>query len=155
MKSIITIIAMIAVLPAYAADYSGQEYSGSEARRAYQFETGKVEAMREVLVDDTSTTSQVVGGSVGGLIGAVVGQAVNGRAGYAVSALLGTAGAAAGVAVTNAMLRTKGYEYVVRLDDGRVIAIVQGIDNVYPIAVGDRVRLVHGANTKLAKISSY
>lgn len=155
MKSIITIIAIFAVLPAYAAGYSGQDYSGSEARRAYQLETGKIEAMREVMVDDTSTTTQVVGGSVGGLIGGVLGQAVSGKAGYAVSALLGTAGAAAGVAVTNAMLRSKGYEYVVRMDDGRVIAIVQGIDHEYPIAVGDRVRLVHGSNTKLAKISSY
>lgn len=155
MKSIITIIALFAVLPSYAAGYTGQDYSGSEARRAYQLETGQIEAMREVLVDDTSTTSQVIGGSVGGLIGGVLGQAVGGKAGYAVSAVLGTAGAAAGVAATNAMLRTKGYEYVVRMDDGRVIAIVQGIDHAYPIAVGDRVRLVHGSNTKLAKISSY
>jgi outer membrane lipoprotein SlyB len=152
MKHIITIFALISALPAFAAGYTGQDYSGTEARRVYQIESGRVVDLRQVRIDDTSTTSQVVGGSIGGLLGGIVGQAVGSTSNYAVSAVLATAGAAGGVAVSNAILRSDGLEYIVRMDDGRTIAVVQEIDSANPIRIGDRVRMVHGNNVKIAKI---
>jgi outer membrane lipoprotein SlyB len=48
----------------------------------------------------------------------------------------------AGAAAEEGLTRQKGYEITIKLDSGRVIAIVQAADEEFE--VGDRVRVIEG-----------
>lgn len=153
-KSISFIIASALIsMTAYAQDFGGQNYGMTETRRVQQLEVGTIEAMRSVTVDDTSTMSNVMGGGLGGLIGGVLGNKIgNGSGRLVATAVLATVGAVGGTYATNAVMKKQGIEYVVTMDDGRTIAVVQEPDSAYPLSIGDRVRLVYGQSVKVAKL---
>ena len=139
-------LALTAWLLAGCASTPGD--NDADARRAQQQAEqkeypGVVESVREVEMDSERSgvapmAGAVIGGSVGGSVG-------SGR-GSTVGAVIGTvAGAVAGEAAAQAGTRP-ALEIIVRLDEGRVIAVTQsaGKESFKP---GDRVRVISDGRT--------
>jgi outer membrane lipoprotein SlyB len=75
-------------------------------------------------------------------IGGIAGSGVGGGRGSAVSTVLGVvAGGLAGAALEEGGTRKPGLEIVVRLDSGRLLAVIQE-DKGESFQVGERVRLL-------------
>jgi outer membrane lipoprotein SlyB len=136
-------LAMISLLVASCApSRSGQVYSPDQARRSQTVEMGVVEEVREVKVEGTRSGVGAVGGGVaGGVLGSTVG---SGR-GSTIAAVVGAlAGAAAGAATEEQITKTDGLEIFVRLDSGRLVAVVQESDVWF--SPGDRVQVLTGSD---------
>ncbi len=148
-------VALFSTLAA-AADYSGSGYEGAEMRRMQTQSLGTIEDIREVTMQDRSSIAKYGSQGVGGLIGGVLGRelAGNNSAAKTIAVSLGAVvGAVAGETVSEAVSTSKALEFVVVTDDGRAVVITQAIDDqAKAIGIGDRVRLVQGASTRVVKL---
>ena len=118
---------------------SGDVYSRERAQRVQTIEYGEVIEARQVLIEGTKTG---LGGVGGGALGGALGSGVGRGAGTTIAVVGGViAGAVAGSAVEEAATKQPGVEVTVRMDAGKTIALVQGIDP--PVYAGDRVRVLH------------
>jgi outer membrane lipoprotein SlyB len=104
--------------------------------------TGTLDSIQTTRVDSgTNGTGAVVGGVLGALVGNQVGSG-SGRTAATV------AGAAGGALVGNQVEKNRNvpthdaYQLNVRLDDGRIVTVVQ--DTIADLRVGNRVRLMNG-----------
>lgn len=124
------------------------DYERREARRVYEVKLGVVESVRNVKIEGTESG---VGAVAGGAVGGIAGSSVGGDRGQAIGAVLGAlAGGVAGAAAEEALTRKPGIEITVRLDSGRIIAVVQE-DTGERFAVGDRVRVLEsGGQVRVA-----
>jgi outer membrane lipoprotein SlyB len=123
-----------------ASGLGGKDYERRQARTVQDVQLGKVEYVREVLLEGTkSGIGAAAGGAVGGIAGGDLGK---GR-GSAVGSILGAvAGGVAGAAIEEGTTRQKGLEITVRLENGRLIAVTQAADETFQ--VGDHVRVLSG-----------
>lgn len=140
---ILTALAATFLLAGCAGGLGSRDYERAEARRAYEIKMGVVEAVRSVRLEGTqSGVGTMAGGAVGGIAGSGVG---DGR-GSAIGAVIGAvAGGLAGAAMEEATTRQNGVEITVRLDGGRVIAVVQA-DEGETFRAGDRVRILESGD---------
>jgi outer membrane lipoprotein SlyB len=143
-KSIfILFISGLLLLSGCASSLSGSAYERRQARTAHDVQMGYVEHVREVQIEGTksgvgSGAGAVIGGTMGGNAAGgrgSVGRVVGGVAGAVIG---GVAGGAAEEGIT----RQKGLEITVKLDNGRMLAVVQAADEDFRI--GDRVRILTG-----------
>ena len=123
-------------------------YTRDQARREQTVRMGVVESVREVLMEGTkSPAGTIAGGAVGGIAGSTVG----GGKGAAVAAVIGAvAGAIAGSAIEEGVTRRQAMEITVKLDGGRIIAVVQEGDP-REFRPGDRVRVLSGSETRVTR----
>ncbi len=127
------------VLAGCASGRGSDDYERSEARRVYEVKMGVVEHVRSVKLEGTASG---VGTAAGGVIGGVAGSGAGGGKGKVVTGVLGAVvGGLAGAAAEEATTRKPGQEITVRLDSGRMIAVVQE-DTGEQFAVGERVRVL-------------
>lgn len=123
----------------YPTSWGGSTYEPrSEARRVTQVRYATVLDVRMVALREESTNyaASAVGGGLGGLLGSQVGKG-NGQT--AAQILLAAAGAYTANRLAN---RTReGMEVIVKMDDGRLLSIVQERDGLQ-FGNGDRVRIV-------------
>lgn len=140
---------LLALLAAFAVNgcapsLSGSAYERRQARVLQTVELGTVESVRTVLIEGTKSG---VGAAAGGVIGSVAG----GQAGHGVvantigSVAGGVLGGVAGAAAEEGVTRQKGYEITVRLESGRLIAVVQAADEAF--RPGEQVRVLTGGGT--------
>ena len=131
-----------------ASNLSGDTYSRSEARRAQQVEYGEIISLRPVQIEGTKTP---VG--AGAVVGGIGGSTLGGGKGSSIMAVIGAvAGGMAGAAVEEGVTRSQGVEITVKLDSGRIVAIVQGLSPHEKFAVGDQVRvLTSGGTSRVAQ----
>ena len=130
--------AALAVLAGCAPSKSGSAYTRDEARREQSVRMGVVESVRQVQIDGTRSS---VGPAAGAVVGGVAGSGVGSGRGSAVASVLGAvAGGVAGQAAEEAATRRTGVEITVRLDGGRMVAIVQEADEAFK--PGERVRIL-------------
>jgi outer membrane lipoprotein SlyB len=117
---------------------SGDVYSREGAQRVQTIEYGEVLEVRQVQIEGTKTGAGAFGG---GVLGGALGSGV-GRGSGTTMAVVGGAilGAVAGSAVEEGATKQPGLEITIRMDTGRTIALVQGLDP--PVRAGDRVRVV-------------
>jgi len=135
----IWILLIPAVLAGCASSLGSGDYERKEARRAYEVKMGVVEHVRSVKLEGTDSG---VGTAAGGVIGGVAGSTAGSGKGKVVGSVLGAVvGGVAGAATEEAITRKTGQEITVRLDSGRVLAVVQE-DTGEKFAVGERVRLL-------------
>jgi outer membrane lipoprotein SlyB len=121
----------------------GSDYSREQARSAQEVQMGVVQAVRQVNIEGSKT---IVGPAAGAVVGGVAGSTIGAGKGSAVGAVVGAViGGVAGAAAEEGLTRQKGLEITVKLDSGRTIAIVQGMDEDF--RVGDRVRVLSGGGT--------
>ncbi len=101
---------------------------------------GVVESVRQVPLPGSGGMVGAIGGGVaGGIAGGRVG---GGRGGQAASTVGAVAGSVAGYALEGAASAKEGLEISVRLDSGRLIAIVQPDGEAFK--PGERVRVLSG-----------
>ena len=143
------VVAWIAalLLTACAPAMIGAPYSPA---RAYNVELGVVEASRPVIVDGYQTGA---GAATGAVIGGVGGYQIGGSSSAnAAGAFLGAIiGSLIGNALEREATKANGVEITVRLDSGRLLAVVQedGPDAFRP---GDRIRVLSdGYTTRVAR----
>ena len=130
---------MVLVLCAGCATSQGSKtYTRSAAQTAQSVYYGTVLRVEEVTIQaESSGAGTLIGGVAGGVIGSTIG---SGR-GRTLATLGGAAaGAAVGSAAEKKAKTKPGLEIEVELDDGRLMVVVQEIDDEY--AVGDRVRVI-------------
>ncbi len=140
--AITVLAASMAVLAGCANDTaSGSVYSYGQAQREQIVRTGTVEAVRNVVIqnDSSSGAGVLAGGALGGVAGNTIG---GGRGNILATIGGGILGAVAGNAVENQVGKTQGLEITVRLDNGETRVIAQAAD--VAIGVGQRVRLISG-----------
>jgi outer membrane lipoprotein SlyB len=123
-----------------AKDLSGESYSRSEARTVQMVEYGIIEHLRPVQIEGTKTP---IGAGAGAAVGGIAGSSIRGGKTGQVMAVIGAvAGGLAGAAIEEGVTRTSGVEITLKMDNGRIIAIVQRLSPNERYAVGDRVRVI-------------
>lgn len=126
------------------ATTGGKSYTKDEARQVQTVQRGVIVTMEEVSIEqDSSLLGPAAGGALGGVIGSTMGKG-KGR-------ILATAGGAVVGAVLGAFgekaVRTeRAYEFMIDLDEGGTISVVQAIDGDY--AVGDKVRVLRSSGNR-------
>ncbi len=117
------------------ASASTNTYDAADVGRTIETASGKVVASRSVDVKGgTSAAGPVAGGAVGGATGGLA-------FGSGWAAILGAVvGAGVGYVAEQQFNNGEGTEYVVEMDDGRTVTIVQNkVDDTAPIADGTPV----------------
>lgn len=132
-----------------ASGLGGETYSRGEARRAMSVEYGIVESVRAVKLEGTRTP---VGGLAGAAVGGIAGSGIGEGRGSAIATVIGAvAGGLAGAAVEEGVTRSQGVEVTVRLESGRLMAIVQD-DKGENFRPGESIRVVRdGATTRVTR----
>ena len=132
--------ALAAVLLAGCAAPAGPGYYYRyEALRPQSVEMGVVENVRPVALQGPDTgVGTVSGAALGGIAGSAAGAGAGQAAAIVGGALLG---GLIGNAVERDAQRRPGLEVTVRLDNGRMIAVVQD-DTGEPFRPGDRIRVL-------------
>lgn len=138
-----------AALMGCASGKGSGDYERAEARRVYEVKMGVVEAVRPVKLEGTASGA---GAAVGGVVGGVVGSDVGHGKGSTIGSVLGAVvGGITGAAAEHAMTSKPGIEITVRLDAGRLIAVMQE-DTGEKFVVGDRVRVLEsGGQARVTK----
>lgn len=138
--------------------FQGSNYEGYEARRVQRVTTGIVEDVRVVTITTQGNSGQYVGAGLGAVLGGLAGQNVgNGNGRIAATAVLAAVGGMVGNSVGERTSRKdrEALEIVVSLDGGGVIAVTQEVDHdALSLRRGDRVRLVEGAQARVARLHS-
>lgn len=125
---------------------SASSYSRNQALQAQNVEKGKIVSMRAVQVEGTKSG---VGSGAGAVAGGVAGSFIGGGWRSNVLGAVGGAilGGVGGSAAEEAITSSTGTEFVVQLDNGRTIAVVQANDE--NLAPGDRVMVLQGGQTRV------
>lgn len=127
------------LLVAGCARSSTSTYEAVDVGRTIETAQGSVVSSRTVKIKgESSNVGPVAGGAVGA---AGTGLAMGGRSGTGWAAILGAVvGAGIGYAAEQQMNNREGIEYIVQMDDGRTVTIVQNTDSAeQPMADGTPV----------------
>lgn len=119
---------------------AGKVYSRGEAQTPLEVHYGTVLNVDEVRIEAEETgAGAAIGAIVGGIVGSTIGEG-SGRT------LATTGGAIVGAATGSAAEKMRGtkkaLEIEVELDTGRIMVIVQEVDENFTIQPGDRVRVI-------------
>jgi outer membrane lipoprotein SlyB len=142
------LLCLIVAVAGCASSKSGDVYTREEARRVQNVQMGVVEGTRPVKIEGTKSE---IGTGAGAIAGGIAGSSAGQGKGSAIGAVLGAvAGGVVGAAAEEAYTREGGMEITIRLDNGRLISVVQGGKEEFK--VGDRVRVLgSGGETRVAK----
>ncbi|MDA3877301.1 MAG: glycine zipper 2TM domain-containing protein [Halothiobacillus sp.] len=141
--SVMIVGSLTVLLTGCAGSMSSDTYSQNAAMQMQDVLYGTVEGVRGVRIEGTRSPIGVIGGAiVGGLLGSTVG----GGRGKDLATVGGAiAGGVAGSAIEQGTTQQNGVEITVRLDNGRVVSIVQAVDN-QRFSPGQRVQVITAPN---------
>lgn len=147
-SALAALLTAAAVLAGCAPAYGPDTYYRREALRAQSVEFGVVDSVRFVETQGRDTGVGTVGGAaLGGLAGSTIGGGTGQIAATIGGAILG---GIIGNAVERDANRREAVELTVRLDNGRMIAVVQP-PSPEAFRPGDRVRVLSdGYRTRIA-----
>ena len=118
-------------------EFSGSRYEAASVGEVSKTDRGYVISLRKVEIKpENSAVGTALGAVGGGLLGSMFG---GGDGKYLTAAAGAVAGGFAGNAIGSKS--QQGVEYTVKLDNGSVVTITQGIEP--HIAVGQRVNIIH------------
>jgi outer membrane lipoprotein SlyB len=146
---ILTIIAVLGAasmaLASCARQISPGVYEGAHVGSVAETYTGTVQSARVVMVqEDELLQDNTLGAGIGGLAGGLAGREVGeGWGKVAATAGGALAGAAVGALAQRGLQRQQAMEYIVSMDDGSLITVVQGTQPQIP--VGRRVYVQVGS----------
>jgi outer membrane lipoprotein SlyB len=148
MKSLFAALALVVVSASAMAQisnpYMGSTVEGPDARRVQDVRIGVVlDAIPVVIEAPASTQARATGATLGGLLGALAGNKQNWQA----QSALGVLGALAGDAVAqkSAAASYDALQLVIQLEGGKVISLVQAMDEPMPLMRGEPVYVVGNA----------
>ncbi|MEA3250008.1 MAG: glycine zipper 2TM domain-containing protein [Pseudomonadota bacterium] len=130
--------------------YSGDVYSGSQAKTGQRVTYGTIVSVRPVQIQGGDQNSGVLGGLGGAVIGGLLGNQIGGGSGRTIATAAGAiGGSVAGKKVEDTANKTDAWELEVRRDTGDSVIVVQKADRNWQ--AGQRVRLIgSGANMSVA-----
>ena len=106
-------------------EYAGDQYSASQIKSVQNVSYGTIIGIRDVKVQNVSSTGTKAGALGGGVLGGVIGNAIGSGKGALIGAGLGAlGGGATGYAIGNSNSKVK--EYTIKADNGNIVAITQG-----------------------------
>lgn len=136
------------LLSGCAPSIGGNDYSVSGTGQVSETLPGVIVAKRVVKVNAKSPEHENdigVGTVAGGVAGGVLGSQIGGGKGAIVAGTLGAVGGAvAGHFAEKKLTEQEGYEYQVKLDDGRLLTLSQG--KTPDLLVGQRVLMIVPTN---------
>lgn len=136
----LTSMALLACTP----PTSGNVINARQAQTAQTVAFGTIIGAQPVTVQGGNQPADVVGTVAGGLLGGALGNEVGGGTGRVIATGVGaTAGAAAGNRIANAATTVQSTEWLVQLESGRTISVVQAAP---AFSVGQRVQVVQSAS---------
>lgn len=145
--AIFFLLPLTLIISACADNIGANHYNTSSANTVNRSATGRIISVRMVTVSDGSdgqfgkTAGAVAGGAAGSMIGGNTAVNVIGAVGGAVI------GGIAGDAAQNQLSKQTGFEYVVQLDGGGVVTVVQGADIM--MQTGQRVIVLYGRQARV------
>lgn len=146
MRLTIIILAAGLALAGCARSQSPDVYSRGEVGAKVEVEDAVVLSVRDVEIEGTRSN---IGAAVGGAAGAVGGSYAGNRRGAVLGAIAGAVvGALVGAVAEEAVTSREGVEYLVRLEDGETVAVVQPKGDA-PLAPGAEVLLVYGDHIRV------
>ena len=109
-----------------------------------------VEYTRPVFIEGTKTP---IGAGAGVAVGGIAGSSVGTGKGKAIATVLGAvAGGVAEAAIEETVTKRQALEITVRLDNNRIISVVQEVSSTTAFRAGDRVRvLTINGTTRIAQ----
>lgn len=143
MISVMILSGLAVLLTGCAGSMSSDTYNRNATMQMQDVQYGTVESVRGVRIAGTQSPVGIIGGAiVGGLLGSTVG----GGRGKDLAAVGGAiAGGVAGSAIEQGATQQNGVEITVRLDNGRIVSIVQAVGNQM-FSPGQRVQVVSAPN---------
>ena len=132
------------LLVSCAGDFNDDSYTLSSVGHVNRVGQGVIIDVRPVQIQGDSQAGALAGGLAGGVAGSTIG-----RGGGSVLASVGGAllGAFIGGVTQKELSEQKVLQYMVRLSDGNLITVIQGMKN--RLAVGQRVFVLYGTETRL------
>ncbi|MBB3140273.1 outer membrane lipoprotein [Halomonas organivorans] len=126
---------------ANTSPYSGNVYSGNQAKAAQNVTVGTITAMRRVQIQADSRAGGLLGSGGGAVIGGLLGNQVGGGSGRQLATVAGAiGGAVAGSKIEESTNRVDAWELEIRKDTGQTVVVVQKADQAFQ--VGQRVRMI-------------
>lgn len=111
---------------------------------AGQIGEGVVIDVRDVRIQGQNAKGAVLGGAAGGVVGSTIGR---GSARILASVGGALAGMLIGGIAQKELSEQKALQYIVRLNNGKMISVIQGMKNRF--SVGQRVLVLYGKETHL------
>lgn len=128
-----------------AQNLSPNSYETQQVNSVSKVEKGSIVSKRIVAIDNNSGVGGAAGVGVGASGGSLIGNNV------ATNIIGGIGGALVGGLIGNAIDKSihhqEGYEYIVKLDDGKTISVVQTKENDF--AVNQKVLVIMGKNARI------
>jgi len=135
---LLLMLGMAVAIGGCASSNSGDVYTRDEARRVQTVQMGVVEGARAIKIEGTKSQ---IGTGAGAIVGAIAGGGTGQGRGSSIGSVLGAvAGGVVGAAAEEGYTREDGVEITVRLENGRIISVVQAGKNDFNI--GDKVRIL-------------
>ena len=146
MKKILLFICISClVLGGCTKNISPNTYDASEVGTANKVLSGKIIAKRPINIDVNSGIGGIAGATAAGAAGSTIG---NNGATHTIGAVGGAvAGGLVGNAIEKEIRKTKGYEYIIKLDNGSTISVAQVKD--LPLSVNQQVLVIYGPTTRV------
>ena len=152
MKAMIIVFAAALAVSGCARDLSPDVYSLDEVGSKVDIEDARVISVRNVRIEGTrSGVGAVAGAAAGGIGGSYAGRGRGGAIGAIAGAVIG---GLLGAAMEGAVTGSEGVEYLVELDNGETVAVVQpkGSD---PLKPGDSALLVYGHHIRVVPAEAH
>ena len=143
MKNIIFILLCFLAVSC-ARDINNDSYQLSSVGTAGQIGEGVVIDVRDVRIQGQNAKGAVLGVAAGGVVGSTIGR---GSARILASVGGALAGMLIGGIVQKELSEQKALQYIVRLNNGKMISVIQGMKNRF--SVGQRVLVLYGKETHL------
>ncbi|ALB02080.1 membrane protein [Francisella persica ATCC VR-331] len=126
---------------------SAPSYSANSVGQVSQVEHGQIIDIQQINIKGFDNIGVRIGGLAGGIGGALAG---SGNVFTSVAASIGGAivGGIAGGVTEDAITSSKGYQFTIKLDSGRTIAVLQ--EDKHDLNIGDQATIyMSGNNTRI------
>ena len=152
MKKIIYLGVFLFSLLLTSCSSTDPSYSANSVGQVSQVEQGQILDIQKVNIKGSDNAGARVGGLAGGLGGALAG---GGNIFTSIAGSIGGAivGGLAGGATEKAITSSKGYQFTIKLNNGKSFAVLQKNDN--NLKVGDKVTIyLSGNSTRIVPAKS-
>lgn len=144
-------IAIMLVLPlalmmnACTSRIGANEYATSSAGEVNRAVKGTVVSVRQVQLKSDNNAGTLIGGAAGGVAGSMIG---GNDAVHILGAIGGAVvGGMAGDAAQGALSNQAAYEYVIQLDSGSLVTVIQGTDVL--LTPGQKCIVLYGKQARV------
>lgn len=148
MKKTLTLISIIAAglsVAGCSSNISPNTYTGNEVGVVSRVVSGVIVSMRPVTIDNESGIGTLAGATAGGAAGTLIGDNTATNVAGAVGGVV--VGGVVGHVVDKSINTHQGYEYIIKLDNGSTISVVQ--DKDLQLNVKQHVLVIYGEMTRI------